>query len=296
MNENYLPDALDICIRAIQNGADPEVCMQLFPSMASELRPLLETALLANNISSENPTSFALQRSLKKLLIEAEGIRAKKTTTIFRWRIPKIAFATVLVVLFLIFGMGSLLATSAQALPGDQVYPLKIAMEGLRMRLAGDSVDRTLIISSNNQRRITEVQNLLDMGREVAVVFTGEIEDITSQYFIIDDILVKVSDSTVFFGDVDVGTVVQVKGVTNPSGWIQADEIYLRAEEILGKVEQVNLSTMTINGINIRLVPESQIDQRIREGDDVLVLVEAGEDGGLVARAAVKLPPGMTSP
>jgi hypothetical protein len=296
MNENYLPDALDICIRAIQNGADPEVCMQLFPSLASELRPLLETALLANNISSENPTSFALQRSLKKLLIEAEGIRAKKTTTIFRWRIPKIAFATVLVVLFLIFGMGSLLATSAQALPGDQVYPLKIAMEGLRMRLAGDSVDRTLIISTNNQRRITEVQNLLDMGREVAVVFTGEIEDITSQYFIIDDILVKVSDSTVFFGDVDVGTVVQVKGVTNPSGWIQADEIYLRAEEILGKVEQVNLSAMTINGINIRLVPESQIDQRIREGDDVLVLVEAGEDGGLVARAAVKLPPGMTSP
>ena len=289
MNVQKLYDALDICLNAMDNGASIEACLQLFPALAPELRPLLQAASAAKQTSKSPLSAQVFHRSRTKILANAELLRNKNTTQVFRWHIPRLAFAIVFVLLVLVFGAGGLLVTSAQSLPGDQIYPLKLVLENVRIRLSPNENLRSME-EQYNQRRVSEVQSILDMGRSVPVIFTGEIEDQTPEFWIIDDILVKTTDQTIIIGDVGVGTVVEVKGITQPDGWVIAGAIHLQAKEYSGIVEILDEDMITISGKQFLVLTESQIDPRIKVGDPVLALLEATDENQIAVRAVLRLP------
>jgi hypothetical protein len=47
-----LVDALEVCLQALQTGVDLESCLGLYPQLG-ELRPLLESAVLARGLAVE---------------------------------------------------------------------------------------------------------------------------------------------------------------------------------------------------------------------------------------------------
>ena len=77
---------------------------------------------------------------------------------------PYIARAIVIVVLIVSAGMGATLA-SADSLPDDAMYPVKIAGEGVRLALAGAPEDRAAVELSIAEHRLAEAEKLAVSGR-----------------------------------------------------------------------------------------------------------------------------------
>lgn len=290
MNEKQMIEKLEICLNALQMGADLDTCLALFPEDVPELLPLLKAAIQAQQIAYPDPDVEMVTRSRTKLLGAAERMRNKKTANVFGLRIPRVILATALVLLLLVFGTGGLLATSAQSLPGDQTYPIKLVVENLRLQLAPDTGMRAGIEENYNQRRVTEVQYLLDMGRTVPVSFTGKVERITGEFWIVKDILVKVDETSKILSEVKLGDVIEIHGTTSADGWVIAKEIRLDASEVIGTITNISEIGFLINGTSIVIEPETQLDPRISDGDRVIVLIEANQDGTIIARAVIRYP------
>lgn len=289
MNTEKFYDELEICIQAIQNGADPQACILLFPEHASELEPLINTSYLAYKNSNKQVSAESVQRHYKKIMTEAKSKRTKKTSSLFRRQLPKIALASVIVAIILIFGVGSLLSYSVQAIPGSQIHPLQYAMENLRQKFSGNQTARTEI-HANIQRKVDEVKLLIDQGRHVDVSFSGEIDEISTDFLTIGDVLVKLAAETQMTGEIESGSLILVKGTTNPNGWIDASEIFLQAKEIIGIFQNINTSSIIVNGKKFLLKRDFQIDPRAAVGDQIIILLETDEDGIVYARAAIKVP------
>jgi hypothetical protein len=78
-------------------------------------------------------------------------------------RVPVGAAALVLVVGFLVAAAGA--EASSEALPGDRLYPVKIALEGLHYGLTRDESERLTIHLQYARERMEEVTALVDEGR-----------------------------------------------------------------------------------------------------------------------------------
>ncbi|NIS80447.1 MAG: hypothetical protein GTO14_09635, partial [Anaerolineales bacterium] len=62
-----LDDALEICLEALRTGADLESCLALYPEIANELRPNLETAIALGSTAFAVPPD-AYHRSRTRVL------------------------------------------------------------------------------------------------------------------------------------------------------------------------------------------------------------------------------------
>lgn len=289
MNDQQLYEKFEICLNALQLGASVETCLNLFPGDANELLPLLRTAQQAQHAGYDDPRAEVITRSRTKLLREADRLRNKKTANVFGMRIPRVALATTFVLLLLVFGAGGLLATSAKSLPGDQTYPLKLVVENLRVQFAPDPGIRIDLEKNINQRRVTEVQHLLDIGRIVPVSFTGKVERITDEFWIVKDILVNVNETTKIAGVISPGDFIEIDGTTSSDGWVNAVDIRLDAGEVIGLISSISETGFLIDGTPFVIDHETQFDPRIIEGDRVIVLITADQDDVIHASAVLKM-------
>jgi hypothetical protein len=290
MDKTNLDEKLEVCINAIQMGADIDSCLELFPQDAPALRPLLHAADMAASLQPPPYSADAFHRSRTQLLGEANRIRRQKTAEILGWRIPRLALATLTVLLILVFGTGGLILTSAQSLPGDQIYPLKLAVENLRLQLLPEASAGEGVRDIYYQRRAIEIQHLLDLGRVENISLVGEVQEISDQFWIVEDILVRVDQATELVGEIELGTVVKVNGLTSQDGWVSASEIHLVTREIVGKLAQIDEQTAIVGGETILIDSNTERDPRLKTGDQVIALIEVLEDGRNYTRAIIRMP------
>ncbi|HBX70877.1 MAG TPA: hypothetical protein DEH25_16235 [Chloroflexi bacterium] len=97
------------------------------------------------------------------------------------------------------------------------------------------------------------------------------------------DVKVIVAPETVIIGEINIGNLVEVEGVTEPEGWLRASEIHLREYEILGVVEALSNPVWVVSGLEVQISPETQIDPKIQIGSQVKVLLHANDDGSRYA-------------
>ena len=85
------------------------------------------------------------------------------------------AAATLAFILVAVAGTGISVAAT-RALPGDALYPTKLALEEARLALTFGSQARSDYAGDLAARRRAEVQSLVDSDRQAAVVFDGILE------------------------------------------------------------------------------------------------------------------------
>jgi len=61
MNEKMY-EALEVCLRAIETGAEIESVLTRYPQMADELRPILETSVQAQSLVAHSVPEDAMRR------------------------------------------------------------------------------------------------------------------------------------------------------------------------------------------------------------------------------------------
>ena len=137
--------------------------MRSFPDEAyQQLRKFFDKLRV---ISPRNPSSAALARERFLACVEAMGpLRAAsapaRPSRALAWAVASIMVSVAL----LLTGTGVAYA-SQNALPADLLYPVKIAIEDLQLNLSSDDAVEAYLLLQFSQRRVNEVQDLVEQDR-----------------------------------------------------------------------------------------------------------------------------------
>ncbi len=308
-----LEEALEACLKSMQAGQSVDECLNRFPDLAPDLRDLLKTADVIKRLHPDTIPEEGRIRCRQALLTKAEAL-AGEDRHIISGRLAgrivspvrsffqsiravnpimsKFTVALGIALIFVIFS-GGLLISSAKSLPGDSLYPVKLAVENIRVHLAPNGEMRQEYEVNYNQQRVEEVQRLLGLERQQKISFEGTIISIDGSEWIVSGILVDVEAKTIIVaapGNImraEPGMTVEIEGITNTQGYVTADEIHIREYHFIGKVEKINTSSWEISGISLNITSSTHIESGIQVGDEVAVLVSS-QDNGLYALAILR--------
>jgi hypothetical protein len=229
LNKKYY-DALEICLRDMQAGADLETCLRRFPDLADELRPALEASLAARTLTLKAlPAAAIQQRGRARLLQHAAEMRESQRAINGRSirSLRMVAVSLVLVAIFLMSGTG-LVRASSGALPGDQLYPVKRTWEDVRLWFVFNPEAREQLESKYERERIDEIDELFAEGRNAQVAFSGVVKLQNPDRWLVSGVSVGITSQTQLPSEpIGLNANVMVSGHTNASGYIDADSIQL---------------------------------------------------------------------
>lgn len=214
---DFLIEAFNDCAERLRAGESLDDCLRRYPQQAAELRPML---LGIEALRRARPPVHEVEqaRISARFRFEAalQNEPGKRRGGMFILRYVAAAAAV------LIIGFGALTALAQSALPGDALYGIKLAGEHALMALAGSSDGERL-----NDRRIAEIEALLEAGRAEAVTFEGEVGTQTGPDWQIGGLSITVAADTSGAGDIRTGDRVRVSGYTTPEGELIAQSLLL---------------------------------------------------------------------
>jgi hypothetical protein len=174
-------EALESCLEELARSSDVESCLRRYPGHAEKLRPLLETAdMIRGHYRVVPPAPDGLAAGRERFLAVAAQERARavsrasdaEKTARRGGRRLRLSFAQLFPILLVallggvIFGGG--IAWAAQdSLPGELLYPVKLAMEDARLALASTPAGKVDVALDLMDERAEELQALAAAGRPV---------------------------------------------------------------------------------------------------------------------------------
>jgi|Deesub1362A_J573_1020465.scaffolds.fasta_scaffold03988_3 hypothetical protein len=182
--DKSLERALAHCLAEMEAGTPLEECLARYPQHARALRPMLETAQALMQAPEVRPSytfrKHARSRLVARLAQRAPARRAAFLVSLRRWFAPPARVEAALpkarprsspllrwaIIAALVVALASgTVAASAQALPGDPLYPLKLGAETLQVALAGPTENELRVILDLTQRRMGEITLLVQAQR-----------------------------------------------------------------------------------------------------------------------------------
>jgi len=159
------------CVESIEGGEFTiQDCLQKYPEDSEELEQLLNLVVVLENIPVKPPDED-FEREARARILSASS--EQNPGGFFTWLkgglagfaallSPRPAFRLGLLAVLLVVLLGSgVMYASAQAMPGDFLYPVKIFIEDARSIISGDDKEADLQIDLSKQR-IKEVDRLID--------------------------------------------------------------------------------------------------------------------------------------
>ncbi|MCL6097042.1 MAG: DUF5667 domain-containing protein [Bacteroidetes bacterium] len=191
---------LDNCIDEIRKGKSIDECLADYPQYTDELKPLLQLAVQIENLPQPNPSSEALSSALinigkemerntaaaeiSEAIVPSQGdvlpqkgfaasMKKRKTFSFFSegsfrnvFRKSKLAWAlsTALLLFFISLGATTL---SANSVPGDILYPLKLVTEKVRFLLTFDSYGKAELRLNFSDKRLNELVEVFQKSNKL---------------------------------------------------------------------------------------------------------------------------------
>jgi len=181
-------DIIANCIDEIQAGkCTLEDCLARYPSLSDELRPLLKIAM-GIQPEAATPSPQFRQRARIRLLQAMQAPAANRGRAgldIFGWLKPpapgrRLSYALIVatVIWALIVAGGTTVHASQDSLPDDALYPVKTAVENLRLAVARTPEARASLHLELAERRVQEVVAQSSLGRTMS---TSALEEVAVQ-------------------------------------------------------------------------------------------------------------------
>ncbi|MBK8022177.1 MAG: hypothetical protein IPK19_12290 [Chloroflexi bacterium] len=222
-------EAFTDCIDRLNHGEWLEVCLQRYPQMAEELRPLLQAGLIVRRMEYPAQEAQAAQERVQERIAAAAAELPRSSARVLPFsRLQHTLAATALrvamvtVVLAGVLGVGAYAAEAA--LPGDPLYGVKRFTENVRAS-GGDLETRKTFAA----RRIDEIKQLFASSRAAEVDFEGIVAAQAGTTWIIatvsDPIAIQVPSGTPGSEGVGPGDPVWVRAQTTPDRQIVAFDV-----------------------------------------------------------------------
>ncbi len=185
-DQEHIEELLQTCLESIAAGQDTiDSILARYPQLADELRPALEAASwlrLRSDLLDPRPGFVAASRDrlLEQLQREqaarqrAEAERPvspwQRLLSVFlrpRWSYQLVLGLFLLIALTMVTGSG--LVAAADALPGELLYPVKLAYEKAQLSVTQSKTSDVNLHLEFAQRRLDEIQKSVEMGRSQAL-------------------------------------------------------------------------------------------------------------------------------
>jgi len=173
------------------------------PDCAATLAAYLEQDRLLSTLPVLRPSA----KLAANILARTVGRQRRAGAPTWRW-----ATAVLAIMLVFVMVMGGTINASAEALPGDLLYPVKRAAEEVRLTLTFDPEARDRYEEQLVVTRRDETQQVLLLGREADVEFQGPLEATADGGWSVGGVEVQIAPETWGATPPQPGTVVAVEG------------------------------------------------------------------------------------
>ena len=226
---NNLYEALEVCLEAMEQGVDIETSLARYPDIADELRPILQTSIVAREKTAFTPSADMMRRNRAKFIQHATVMREAmvKPSLSRNWFTSLRRVAVVLAVLAIVFLSGTgLVQASSRTLPGDNLYPVKRTWEDVSLLFTFDLTRRESLEIEHENERLEECYELIAEGRSAEVDFAGIITEQNGNKWLVSGITIVISPQTDFHdGPVFVGDAVRVFGVIQSNDSVLVERV-----------------------------------------------------------------------
>lgn len=223
-----LAAVLDDCLSSMRAGVDLQACLMRYPERADELRPLLQAARDVGAVRTPAPDAAARtagrQRMLaalaRKQALQHRGARVSSglarmmtwlkarrmggARPVWQW-----AAAVFIVILALV---GGTTAAFAASLPGDLLYPVKLAAQQVQVALTLDENAREQLVERFNAAQRQDVRAAMQTGRHATVELQGTLEQISEHAWTVSGLPVSLHAETIIMGQPHLGARVILDG------------------------------------------------------------------------------------
>lgn len=146
---------LDECLERLIQGESIEECLARYPEQAVELEPLLKAALTVREASALKPRP-ELKAQIGSRLRSVIEVRGQRRVFRLGW-----GWALAIgMVLFLMIASTSTVVAASGSLPDEPLYPVKIAMEHVRLWLTPSDMGKAKLHARFVNRRIDEIAQM----------------------------------------------------------------------------------------------------------------------------------------
>jgi hypothetical protein len=188
------------CIQAIEEkGWTIEDCLNLYPHVRQDLKPMLEAAIRLRDVSSVEPSLRFKRETLGRMQLRLQASRRPPKPTLYskgvtsersiperRIHLKKRSslqwVMTILVGAFAFVAMiGGFTYVANAANPGDILYPVDQIIEGVQIRLTPSAEGRAKLYLSFASERINEAFALIEKGKSDQVIVALQRYDVSIQ-------------------------------------------------------------------------------------------------------------------
>ncbi len=207
-----LDNVLDECLERLLVASETiEQCLRRFPAYQDELEPLLEMALAAKKASAIQPRPEFRDKARYQFHSALQEMEPKKGRPFFVWSWwPRWATVSVAIVLGLLLVGGSTVAAASGSMPGEPLYPVKLAAEQVQLAFTPSALGKAELYAKLADRRVVEIVDMAGKNEP------GQIERAAQR---LDVYLTKIADLS------------STQKVTAGLAMAPADEEALAAEE-----------------------------------------------------------------
>lgn len=251
----------------------------------------LQTGIMA--YEDEGVTSFqapqeemlidpeAQEMSRRQFLAAAPRSHRKKRMPSFRWLKWTVAVLAVLLLLTFLVP----LVASMQVTPESSLYRFRRLVEEARLILAGSAAQQLEIEKVIDKDRLAEVQSLIRAGRgPLQVTLVGGLSGMSDGEWVVGDTPVLVPPDAQLIGKIEPGMFIEVSGMLQPDGTIQAQRIQPREYPVRGKIQRIQDNLWIIDNIPVQISPDTIFHGQAAAGSQADLVVYRLLDDRLVAR------------
>jgi hypothetical protein len=164
-----LTQPLEECLQAMGEKRNLQEVLRRYPDERDQLIDLLRLSVDLGSLAPSAPAAdpaFRLRARNRMLAAAAHRRRGPRWNPFGALPRPaaRLAFAGALAVALLVGGLTSA-AASGKSLPGDPLYPVKLAVENARLAVAFDPAARARLHAQFADVRLSEAQQLIAAGR-----------------------------------------------------------------------------------------------------------------------------------
>jgi len=164
MKNEEFNNILDECLERILNkGETVEQCLAGYPEQAAELEPLLQTALTVKKVSAIQPRPEFTAKARYQFRSALQTVKPKRKFSFFGWQ-SRWATAVAVVLILLLAGSGTVFAAD-NSMPDSPLYPVKLAVEQVRVRLTPSDIGRAELYTKLADRRVAEIAHMASKGK-----------------------------------------------------------------------------------------------------------------------------------
>lgn len=159
---NKAEEVFNSCLEQLFQGESIDECLKIYPEQSTELEPLLRTSLALRKNSLDIQTDSQFKAKLKSRLQVVSKDKEQKAAWFFGCY-RRLAITMVSVMVVCIIAVGTFF-TSTNALPDETLYPVKLAVERLRLTFALSDTDKVKVHVQFAERRANEMVEMALQG------------------------------------------------------------------------------------------------------------------------------------